>query len=115
MKWLEDNNYIQRCQKAQKDLRGSSSPLVPTKEFLRALALLDLNGQKAPPVATPPNIEGGDYPQGHAACDPSNILKIKARPTAWTKIVTATKPHAMKIAQSMVPGRFALFVFFFDT
>lgn len=47
MKWLEDHGFIQRNQIAQPELRGSSSPIVPTDKFLRALTLIDYETDKA--------------------------------------------------------------------
>lgn len=39
IKWLEDHGFILRNQTAQPELRGSSSPIYPTEDFLLALAL----------------------------------------------------------------------------
>lgn len=39
IKWLEDHGFILRNQTAQPELRGSSSPIYPTEDFLFALAL----------------------------------------------------------------------------
>lgn len=39
IRWLEDNDLIQREQRAQPGLKGSSSPIVPTQRLLKALLL----------------------------------------------------------------------------
>lgn len=40
--WLEQRELVEREQKAHKGLRGSSSPLTPTKKLLDALLLTDI-------------------------------------------------------------------------
>lgn len=50
VKWLEDFGFIQRQQTARPELRGSSSPLIPTEKMLAALQLL---GHHQPSAATP--------------------------------------------------------------
>lgn len=39
LKWLEDRGLIERSQKARAGLRGSSSPVTPTKQLIQALLL----------------------------------------------------------------------------
>lgn len=39
IRWLEENGFIERAQKARSGLRGSTSPLTPTSKFLEALLL----------------------------------------------------------------------------
>ena len=47
IKWLEDQGLIEREQKARAGLRGSSSPLVPTKKLLEALLLSQAPQERA--------------------------------------------------------------------
>ncbi len=39
VRWLEERGLVEREQRARPELRGSSSPLVPTKQLLDALLL----------------------------------------------------------------------------
>lgn len=39
VRWLEERGLVERQQRARTDLRGSSSPLIPTKRLLNALLL----------------------------------------------------------------------------
>lgn len=62
IKWLEDKGLIERTQKARAGLRGSSSPLIPTTELLKALLL---NGYKPRSETTPAaeSVGNASYPQ----------------------------------------------------
>lgn len=54
VKWLEDSGLIEREQKARAGLRGSSSPLVPTRKLLDALLLSQAPQERASAQASKP-------------------------------------------------------------
>ena len=63
IQWLEQNNLIERERKARAGLRGSRSPLVPTKSLLLALGLVDERGvpveTKKAAKAAPAGVDDG--------------------------------------------------------
>lgn len=45
VKWMADNQFLERERKAHRGNRGSSSPLVPTMKLLQCLSLVDSEGK----------------------------------------------------------------------
>jgi hypothetical protein len=68
VKWLEDRGLVRREQKARAGLRGSSSPLIPTKALLDALLLS--------PDTAPARQEPLSYPQDVTLSDVSTDVSI---------------------------------------
>lgn len=77
IKWLEERNLLKRQQKARTGLRGSTSPLEPTEDLLKALLLIN-----APrPGSAPQRSSSPTYPQAapglgvSADCSKSAVQK----------------------------------------
>jgi len=101
VKWLEDFGFIQRQQTARPELRGSSSPLVPTEKMLTALQLLghhQPSTTKQPEVS--PQTQGSEL---DCIADSSKSMNLKndnhseniRKPEAFVRLQKVKIPHEL--------------------
>lgn len=107
VKWLEDEALIEREQKARKGLRGSSSPLIPTKKFLDALLLtlpppaeLIASGQQQGPER--PSMKRANWVRVGKVSLPADVAwlttKNGLRATAVLKLMTIAKKAGQRLS-----------------
>lgn len=110
VKWLEDSGMIEREQKARAGLRGSSSPLVPTRKMLDALLLSQAPQERASAPAINPAIRSSTRAQqmrsafvrvGKATL-PSDIAWLSTRnglaPTGVLKLMSLAKKAKQRLS-----------------
>lgn len=110
VKWLEDSGLIEREQKARAGLRGSSSPLVPTRKLLDALLLSQAPQERSSAQASKPTSHGSTSAQqirsafvrvGKATL-PSDIAWLSTRnglaPTGVLKLMSLAKKAKQRLS-----------------
>ena len=110
VKWLEDSGLIEREQKARAGLRGSSSPLVPTRKLLDALLLSQAPQERSSAQAIKPTSHSSTRAQqmrsafvrvGKATL-PSDIAWLSTRnglaPTGVLKLMSLAKKAKQRLS-----------------
>lgn len=89
--WLEAKGLIQRQQKARVGLRGSSSPIVPTKSLLDALlltqdSLASVQAEKKEKILSPDEASSGVKADGSISGVPKQSFREQPRNGMFVKI-----------------------------
>lgn len=109
IKWLEERGLIQRFQKARAGLRGSSSPIVPTKLLLDAL-LLTQHKQESPNQRRVPGVEASIKDGRAAGMSPASYPQEAAGSTVTADASISVNPG--KQSKEIQPGTASAFVRF---
>jgi len=108
VKWLEDRGLVKRAQKAYAGLRGSSSPLTPTRALLDALLLTQSQSEQEP-MDLPQKAAGAnkvDQPQPSPVRSDGSISTELNQPTGIQPGVGAF----VRIQKVVIPSELAWLV-----